>query len=261
MKVKECLHNIQQSPYYQRLVELSQTSREHFYLRRWNSKIYPFHWRDSTDHYTSGNRIQLAISNLAKHTPSYTGTLTFPFGCMTFQAKYYIGLSNDHQPEILKRVHITTDDKVSVSLWGTGWDRLELSPGNNLDDLEARVHNHLRAYFYPGGLIQTIQHKMVLTKAAARSRFIHYLSNKSLHLSEPLDELRVQKLIAKRFNLISDVDLDKTIAVVNRCGKLPKPTRLLPFDLSFFESFDGDIDELEEAFYDSNPIDGDTLYI
>lgn len=67
------------------------------------------------------------------------------------------------------------------------------------------------------------------------------------------------KSVKKRFNIDSYLSIDETIKAVNKLGKRDTLTKLQKYNSSWIFDFDGDIDELESEFYDTQ--EQDTIYI
>lgn len=67
------------------------------------------------------------------------------------------------------------------------------------------------------------------------------------------------KKIEKRYNVKSYVSIESTVNIVNKIGKQTELVKIAAYDFSWTKDFDGDVDDLEEEFY--NTQEKNTIYV
>lgn len=117
----------------------------------------------------------------------------------------------------------------------------------------AASKNHIEKYLYPAGKFRGIQLLSNIDKKETRRLYRRYINSmkKGYHIEYEENKRIATAWIKRHFNIdISNVDFDDGIDSVNRMGKQSKMTVLRRFDYSFADQIDGDIGELEMAFWE-----------
>ena len=121
----------------------------------------------------------------------------------------------------------------------------KLSP----DEFDKAVIKEINKYMYPDGLFRRIQSYYGCTKEMA---LLFYKKLKPDLKGIGYDEYDIEKHISRYYNIdTSHVGIESAIRWINKHGKKFKErVVLMKFDFSFMYSFDGDIDEAEDLFWD-----------
>ena len=111
-------------------------------------------------------------------------------------------------------------------------------------------------FLYKDGAFKNFQIKNGYTKEmvkrSLKNNIYGHFKNKGKILNSYNDEI-IEKWIIRNFNInIKEVNFFTGIKFVNKNGKQNNLIVLENFDYNYFESFDGDIDELEKEFYEYN---------
>jgi len=129
-----------------------------------------------------------------------------------------------------------------------------------LTDLEV-LKKLLQTEVFTDGLIALIQLNKRTDKQEAKNWFKIYLQKKYFFEFPTICHDKIQNWIKRKFKIDSYFDINKTIEVVNQIGRQKALTFLRSVDTSFIYDFDGDVDELEGAIYEANPINENIIYI
>jgi hypothetical protein len=143
--------------------------------------------------------------------------------------------------------------------WGnyaTSEKRFSVVPPKNMPLTEENIIKFVLKYcddnvFYKGKWGE-LQKWLRIDKALLKEQLRWAIKNKKSPSWEELQEQEEKKLkwIKKHFNIDSNLDLELTIKWVNKLGKQQTPITLCKMDYDFMYDHDGDIDELEEVFWD-----------
>lgn len=112
--------------------------------------------------------------------------------------------------------------------------------------------NHIEKYLYPEGNFRAFQILHLCDKERVKDVYRYQIQNRKWYETDYSElEQNTTAWIKRNFNIdISNVDFDRGIDCVNRMGKQSKMTVLRRFDYSFADQLDGDIGELEMAYWE-----------
>jgi hypothetical protein len=259
VKVRQLIDKITQHNLFDKFCEINTCSEEYFYKNKMNSYV------DEGWH-GKNMRYEYIRRKLLKGIPSLTTYVKFKFGLWrTVEAGIYIGIEDNRR-----------ENKVSTKIWFRfvdlretpktmyyNYNSKELPPNLSLDakSLERHARKVLSEYLYEDGVVGYYQFRFNETKKEAVQTY-KIFSNKERDLlknSVGYDEDKSLKHIFKQYNIKSYVSLKDTVKVVNKIGK-QKVTKIIErFDFNHFSDIDGDIDELENAFWES--MKDNTIYL
>ena len=112
---------------------------------------------------------------------------------------------------------------------------------------------HIEKYLYPKGNFRELQMIYYWDKKRVKQDYRYHINSrrKGYNVDYEENERSTIAWIKRNFNIdISNVDFYDGIDTVNRLGKQDKMTVLRRFDYSFADHLDGDIGELEMAYWE-----------
>lgn len=256
MRLKEMIFKITSHPCYLLLDKLQGMDEDEFTRLYAGKNVYPYRFSKYRDNY-SDSLYQHRLNNLLRQIPKFSARHQFTFGIwgectLSFgvhaaewprgRARVEKGISVDfldHRPSLLWNLTFTMPDNF------------------DLDNPIPWIKKELAKHFYPEGILARIQRRYNCDKKETK----WYRKNKytKLYREPEISEDKILKWIKKHFNFDSYVDLDQTIAIVNKCGRQEKLTKIEQYDHSWIFDFDGDVDELESEFWDT--IEDNTMYV
>ncbi len=264
MKTQQAIHKIKSSPYFVALDKLLKMDTDTFYSKRLNANTYLFKWRDLEDDYTGSSVFHTRQANLTKHIPEFKKKGIIQFGLYSFRYYLNISVSNSCRKEakVTRRVYIYPEG-IRPNFTYEQEQELEtliLNDSDNIDNIEDVVFKHIAKFIYSTEfpLFHLLQYKCNGDKERARMTYKN--SVKGGLMETPIRDTTVLNWIHRKFNIIAPT-VELGIRAVNMLGKRLKETEVYSFDYSFMDSFDGDIDEIEGAMYDNNPVKEDVIYI
>jgi hypothetical protein len=114
--------------------------------------------------------------------------------------------------------------------------------------MEIAVKRELNKYLYADGLFRTLQVTQLWTKDDLKRHLRYCIANK---WDTDVDYKIVEAWVRRNFNIdITHVDVNEGIRLVNRVGKQKTLMIAHAFDYSFMWDFDGDVDEIEQVFWE-----------
>ena len=116
--------------------------------------------------------------------------------------------------------------------------------------MQSFLTKYVEKYIYPAGRFRDLQLSGYYSKDEIKRLYRRYIET-VLHTVNIADlEYQTSKWLLRVFNIdIDNVDFDDAIRTAKRIGKQPKRIILEYFDNSFTNELDGDVDELESAFW------------
>jgi hypothetical protein len=259
MRVKEFVHKIKSSVYYGIYADVNNCERDVFEARLLHKYIDEGPWRGKNMRYNYIKNMQW------RFIPSYNKTLTFQYGEW---GNVRVSFTIRHGDE--KRLEAGVKARMSVYfcdlrqtpqvIWDNGINA-ELPMNLNLDDksLEKHAKKVLSKLLYEEGFIARLQRYYNRDKKFVRKTYVAYNNGMKARMEASMDEDKFRKWVLKNFNIESYVSMEDTIQIVNQIGKQENTRRVERMDMSWFNDFDGDIDELEEEYF--GRLDSGVLYI
>lgn len=250
MRVKEAIFKITSHPVFHELDKLASTDVETFKIRYEGKRIniYP--------DYSQG-LWPYRIEKMRKQLPQIEMRYTFQFGEWGKITAFISILANEwfrRNGEIFTSLSFNfTDYRIPKAIYET---RFVLPASLDLDNPEKHLKKILRAYLFEEGFLARLQIKFRLKKSEVAG---YYKSFSYYKYGTGISDSAVYKWVAKHFNIDSDLSIEDTIFYVNKLGKQPKLVRLDRYDHSWIYDFDGDIDEIENEFWET--VGDDTIYV
>jgi hypothetical protein len=105
----------------------------------------------------------------------------------------------------------------------------------------------IEKYLFPKGFYQDVQ----LSKLWTKKQTFNIVKSWTKEPLRSYDQKEVLKWIEKHFNLRIgwDISFELFVKQVNKLGKQSTLKEVVKYDTGWFDSFDGDVDEVESAFY------------
>jgi hypothetical protein len=126
----------------------------------------------------------------------------------------------------------------------------------NLKRPEQWIHQLLATMLFKEGYVAELQLRRDCLKNEVHKHYQPLMDYKN---PVAYDEDKSIKKIEKRYNVKSYLSVESTVKVVNQIGKQTVLKTLTAYDNSWFDYFDGDVDELEEQYYGS--LEENTIYV
>ncbi len=256
MRVRESVTKIMQHPIYMELQKIKNASETEFY-RRYNFKLYEHRQRYGPGDDYSTRADYYLINTFIKQLPQIDCKITFEYGIWgKISAFIKVEVNQYDHNKIDKRIHFhSVTGSANKILWNHKFELLDnFNLGNPLPQLKAM----LKTVLFECGFIASIQRYESCTKIQSVQYYKNHYAKGKLNYGA-IDEDTIYKWIKKHFNIDSYLPIDKTINYVNANGKHATPTKLDKYDHSWIFDFDGDMDDIENEFY--NTLDSNTIYI
>jgi len=247
-RLQSMIDKVLNCPYFQKAIELQNIPSEDYSTKWW--------------HRCNGGtaRLWLAYKSAYKHAKLFEQKGTITVGLYEFTYSLRIGLSSYlYDKGIVCRIHIHTPDRYPRELYGTNWQTAPITGSET--DIHKTVYNHLLKYFWSDGVLSTIQYNRNCTKQDALYFLKEYIKARYFINNGELSEAKIQSWVLKRFNIKSYVSIKETARIVNLIGKQDETKEIFKMDFSFMDTFDGDIDEIENEMYKNNPYNNKTIYV
>lgn len=255
MRVKQLLENITENQYFQKAKELINLNEED-YKAHYCYKMYEQRWRWPDDNYSGINRYYFMLCGLRKRVREKHINFSIKVKLDCYDITIHVW-SQDWLDYNKASAEVKMSISDSISMHESYIEVLPVSVDlNRIREYADRV---IKERYWTEGFMHKIQGYYGCDKKMTVWYYKQFL--KDTKYLQAYDEEKSLRKIKKRFNINSHIGIADTITLVNKIGKQPSMKDVYRFDMSFMDYFDGDIDELESAMHDANPMDGNTIYI
>lgn len=252
MRTKEFIWKVNNNVYFQEFCKINNCTFEYFQERKLDVRV-------DRGWYGKDMRYEFLRNELLKRVPKFQQEFTFTFGWWgEVRATFYIGPNtyNRRENKIKSSVFFYFKDlSCTPKPLYEDYRSLELPLNLNLnaESLEVYARKVLSEYLFEDGVIGYLQRRWNDDKKSAVESLKLYIKRNKIKVSEypGYCEETTLKKIKERYNVVSYISAQKTVEIVNRIGKQEQTKYIAAFDYSFADDFDGDIDELEDLFYEN----------
>ena len=236
MRVKEAIFKIKSHPMFYELDRLISLTEKEFYDKKMDKKFWLYPDYSKQVYYFKQD-------NITRQIPEFSQRINFEIGDFEVTAFIRIQVNEYDRKNASIRTQLTFKcDRICEILWNSNDD---LPVNLDLENPVPQLKKIFKKYVYEEGYWNRLQYYYGCTK---KETIWYHKQFKKRDLYIPKES--VFKWIKKNFNIESCLDIDDTIKYVNKHGKQDKLIKLMKFDYSFMWNFDGDIDEVEEVFWD-----------
>lgn len=246
-RIQSIIDKVKNCPYTQTALMLQNVTSEE-YSKKWHFQT------------KQNNRLYTAYKTAHRRAYKFEKSGTISVGLYDFEYTAKIGLSNYlYDKKIDCHIWIKTPSRYPKQLYSEDWQKIPLTGKEK--DLDKAVKTHLLKYFFDSDMPSVIQWRNNCTKQDVLCYLKSHISAKSFYSFGCIDEDRFAKWAKRKCNVISYVGMEKTASILKKIGKQVEEKIIYGFDFGFAYNFDGNIDELENEFYEANPMSKNVIYV
>lgn len=245
MRVKEMIHKIESHPVYDNFEKLVSCTKSEFYKNKYDIDIFLY------PDYTK-QLYYYRFDNMYKQIPKFEKEFNLQYGLLDL--KIYFGVRIDPysrtKADIETYVRFYSNKRHHYKLIESINEEVKsLSLNFDLENPEKQIKEILNRYIIAEGYMNYIQSETGC-KINQISHFYKLFKKYNDIMNSSICYDTLEKWIKRNFNVISNGYIHEAINFVNKHGKQEKLTTLCKFDYSSFNSFDGDVSDMELLYWE-----------
>lgn len=238
----EWIEQAKKDPIFKEIETLQHMTKEEYFAKGYNKPFDP-----KNKH--SKSKWWHLYDELYKKSPKWKYKSTYKYGDYEWDIVIFVGMeyySTKHL-EFVTNSHITCDDFRQVLFYNP----IKV----DVFDIHNPIFNVKKAInkqFVPQGVMGYLQMKHQIVKSELAFYYKHSIPDLKNCLAWTYDT--IEKWLLRNMNIKANGYVEQAIKWVNKHGKPDRVVNFNPFDTSFMNYIDGDVDEVEAAFW--NEMDG-----
>jgi hypothetical protein len=245
MRVHNLIHKIKNSYAYKRILELENTRTEtDFAAKKYNAEynLYP---SDERGYFKSR---YMYLYDMFERELCYHNKVRFQYGIWGEVTANFTVKWSRYERNIQARVSFYFHDLRGTpkAIWES--NSFEMPLNTNFCNPKKCAIKILRSKLIEEGYFAEKQLRMNCYIKELKS---YYIKLMNYQYPVKISDKDFYKAVKRRFNVDSFLSIEDTARIINRIGRQDKMVKLEKYDSSWIFDFDGDIDELEREFYDT----------